>query len=140
MSQGDRQAESAGKGRTVVQWIAGGIGLTLTLALVALVAWRAIKPGELTPPSITVSVEHVHSSGAGYLVAFVARNSGDQTAAEVTVEGTLTASGTPEETSSATLNYVPGGSQRTGGLFFTSDPRKGKLDLRALRIYDSPKQ
>ena len=59
------------------------------------------------------------------------RRRGDEAAAELGVEGTIERGGQPLETSETTFDFVPSGSVREGGLFFTEDPR-GALTLRSL--------
>jgi len=92
MSDDEKDADPR-EGRTAAQWIAAGIGLTLSLALIALIAWRAIQPGELAPPAITISAQRTTAVGTGYRVEFVARNQGDETAAarELSAKGVATA-------------------------------------------------
>ncbi|HWU94867.1 MAG TPA: hypothetical protein VN029_04670 [Sphingomonas sp.] len=68
----------------------------------------------------------------GFLVEFEAINSGGETAAAVSIEGTLQAPGGVSQTAGTTLDYVAGGARVAGGLFFAHDPRKGRLTLRAL--------
>ena len=63
---------------------------------------------------------------------FQAQNAGGAAAAQVRIEGTLSAGGQAPETSSVILDYIPGHSAREGGLFFTQDPQSGNLTLRAL--------
>jgi uncharacterized protein (TIGR02588 family) len=66
----------------------------------------------------------------GHLVMIQATNVGEQTAAAVTVEGELKRNSRVERRT-ATFEYIPANSVKTGGLYFTSDPRSGALRLRA---------
>jgi uncharacterized protein (TIGR02588 family) len=59
-------------------------------------------------------------------------NLSPSTAAVVEVEGVLSRDGREVATSSMTLDYVPGHSERQGGLFFAQDPGAYDLELRAL--------
>jgi len=56
-------------------------------------------------------------------------NGGDATYADLEVEGTLRGTSGREERATATLDYLHGRSSREAGLFFTSDPARGTLDL-----------
>ena len=68
----------------------------------------------------------------GYLVQFRAFNQGGSAAAELTIEGGARQVRTAStETSEAVLDYVPARSGREGGLWFSGDPRAGRLTLRA---------
>lgn len=108
------------------------IGLALTLAVVGLLFHHALNDDD-RPPAVTVTAERtVALPGGGYVVEFAARNrSRTATAAQLHVEGRLIAAGV-SETAEATLDYVPARSVKRGGLYFTADPRQGRLDLRAI--------
>ena len=56
---------------------------------------------------------------------------GRSTAADVIVEGELQADTGRVEVSQTTLDYVPGGGDQRAGLYFTHDPRRLRLRLRA---------
>ena len=55
----------------------------------------------------------------------IVTNRSGQTAARVELEGRSGA-----ETSSASVDYVPGHSQAEAGLLFREDPRRGGLEVR----------
>ena len=88
------------------------------------------------PPAIIVEVDNVTSVAGGYRVEFRARNTGGSAGAQVEVEGRLSGGGA-DETSHVVFDYVPAHSVRPGGLFFTQDPRLGRLSVRA-RGYSAP--
>lgn len=115
-----------------LEWVASGIGLLLTVGLVALLAAEALKAPSGAPPSIEVRVVEVTPVDRGYVVEFAARNRRHATAAAVEIEGELARPGGEPERSRALLDYVPGHSERRGGLFFRRDPRAHALELRAL--------
>lgn len=81
------------------------------------------------PGPVTSVVKAVRSLGAGFLVELEARNAGDATYADLEVEGTLRGTSGREERATATLDYLHGRSSREAGLFFTSGPARGTLDL-----------
>jgi uncharacterized protein (TIGR02588 family) len=74
---------------------------------------------------------------AGYLVRFRAVNRGGQTAAGLLVRGDLKGEAEVVETSEARLDYLPGGSERQGGLYFRENPDRFRLEIRA-RGYERP--
>jgi uncharacterized protein (TIGR02588 family) len=113
-----------------LEWVASGVGLLLVLGLFGVIGWQAFN-GAATPPAITVEVENVAPVEGGYRVLFRARNSAGEAAAQVEIEGTVTTTGAPPETSRVVLDYIPGHSERRGGLFFTWDARAGDLTVRA---------
>lgn len=112
-----------------LEWAASGIGLLLTLGVFGFIGWQVL--GDATsPPVITVETTGVAPVADGYRVMFQARNIGGAAASKVRIEGTLSAGGTAE-TSSVVLDYIPGQSEREGGLFFTQAPQSGSLSVRA---------
>lgn len=107
-----------------------GLGLVL-LALVMgtlLVEGMSRPP---VPPDIAIAVQGIAPQPNGFLVRIKAINHGETTAAQVKIEGNLMLGNEPVETSELTLDFVPDGSEREGGLFFTRDPRAHTLTVRA---------
>lgn len=119
-------------GRPVIEWIAGGIGLVLTLVLFGFVGWQAVRSPEQTVPEIDVRVTSILPAGEGFLVEIIASNHSMQTAASVQVEGVISRAAGSTERSSTTFDYVPGHSEARGGLFFSSNPANEGISLRAL--------
>ena len=113
-----------------LEWCASGVGLLLTLCVFGFIGWQALDDAG-SPPVVTVDATNISSIQGGYRVMFQARNAGGAAAAQVRIEGTLSAGGHAPELSSVILDYIPGHSAREGGLFFTHDPRSGNLTLRA---------
>lgn len=117
-----------------LEWVASAVGLALTLAILGIIAREAYQgPGD-EPPMVEVRSERIVSAGGGrgWVVEFVAVNRSRSTAAAVQIEGRLSSDGREVATSGATLDYIPGRSERTGGLFFAQDPLAHDLKLRAL--------
>jgi len=113
-----------------LEWVASGIGLLLVLGIFSVIGWQVFS-GATTPPAITVEVETVAPVEGGHRVLFRARNAAGGAAAQVEIEGKLSAAGIDPETSRVVLDYIPGHSERRGGLFFTRDPRAGAVSVRA---------
>lgn len=116
----------------IFEWVAGGIGLLLTLALVGFIGWEAFTRTERAPPQVEIRLEEIRPVGQGYVVKIVAHNATGETAQAVEIEGTLMQGGREVEKSTVTLDYVPGGSSAHAGLYFTRNPASGQLQLRAL--------
>ena|SRR5215213_4455801 len=117
------------------EWVVGVLGALCVAGTIAFMGYEAVAR-ERTPPDLVVQVESVSRTTGGWLVEVRARNRGTTTAAQVKVEGELRGGGEPE-TREVTIDYVPGRSERTAGMIFTRDPRRGTLELRA-RGYDMP--
>lgn len=114
------------------EWLTAALGLLLVLGAIGYLGYEAVA-GDDRPPALTVVVDSVTRSGGVHQVHFTVRNTGDRAGAAVVVEGRLAgAAEGGEETSEVTLDHVPGRSERSGGLFFSSDPRAGRLELRPL--------
>ena len=121
----------------LLEWISAGIGLVLTLAIVALIGREALNGETAQPPAIEVVAGRVTPMRAGFVVEVTAINRSGGTAAEVEVEGQLKSGDESIEASRLTFDYVPGHAERKGGLFFTGDPRRHRLEVRALG-YQAP--
>lgn len=133
MRQDDRRSS---RGVSHLEWAASGLGLLLTLGLLAILGWQAWREPSEQLPAIMVEVLEIRETGGLHVVAVEARNSSPATAANVIVSGTLRQGERTVEQSEFTLDYVPGGSSRRGGLFFTSDPAALDLEVRALGYAD----
>lgn len=116
----------------LLEWISAAIGLALTLAIVVLIGRESLNGKTTQPPAIEVRAGRVTPMAAGFVVEVTAVNHSGGSAAAVQVEGALMSGETPVETSSLTFDYVPGRAERKGGLFFTQDPRRHRLEVRAL--------
>jgi uncharacterized protein (TIGR02588 family) len=105
--------------------IAGAILLAGALAF--MVRQALVSDGE--PGPVTFVVKEVRSVGSGFLVEVEARNRGGATYAELEVEGTLRDASGSAERATVRIDYLPPGSAREAGLFFRSDPARGRLEL-----------
>jgi uncharacterized protein (TIGR02588 family) len=114
-----------------LEWLAAGIGLVLTLGVLGSIGWQAFGDSS-APPAIVVEVMRVDAVEKGYRVEFRARNTAGSTAAQVEIEGKLAADGAEVETGHVVFDYIPGHSERKGGMFFTREPQLDRLTLRAL--------
>jgi uncharacterized protein (TIGR02588 family) len=90
-----------------------------------------------SPPDIDVALVSVQQNRNGYLAIVLARNHGGSTAKGLVVEGEVTNGAQVLERSQTTLDYAPPKSEKQAGLFFTLDPRRYQLKLRALG-YEEP--
>lgn len=112
-----------------LEWAAGAIGLLVALLLLAILGREAVSGKDDLVPILVAEVDRIVDTPAGHVVTVRVRNLSDQTAAAVQVEGKIKV-GQEEETSGATIDYVPGRSQATGGIIFSSDPRVSSLKIR----------
>ena len=113
-----------------LEWLASAIGLLLTLGVMAVIARDAFNGSEDMAPDIEVVGRAPERVGNRWLVRFDVHNRAPVTAAQVTIEGSLPGG----ETSTATIDYIPGRSTRGGGLVFSAEPRG--VQLRPLGFQD----
>lgn len=115
---------------SALEWLIAALGLLLVLGTTGYLVADALV-AEPSPPRIVVHADSVAALGpSGWLVRFTARNHGRETVGEVGIVGELRV-GADTLTARATLDYLPGRSERRGGLLFPADPRLGALRLRA---------
>jgi uncharacterized protein (TIGR02588 family) len=116
----------------VLEWISAGAGLLIAVALFAIIGSAALTGSEDVVPHLSAQVDGVVRAGNGHVVQVTIQNRSSRTAASVQIEGALKQGSASVETSSASIDYVPGHSQATGGLHFTRDPRAYQLELRVI--------
>lgn len=129
---GDPGAEAPKPQIPALEWIAATVGLAMTLGMFGVIGWGALKGNGERPPAVEAVVERITPVAAGYVVEVALRNHSPSTAAAVEIEGELMNDGAAVETSNATVDYVPGESVRRAGLFFTEDPGRHELEVRAI--------
>lgn len=133
----DGQSKDGGKEQpSRAEWVVGILCSVVVLVAVGYLFYRALT-GPSLPPLVTVEAERILPAGRGYLVELRIVNEGTGTAANLTVEGALMQDTVAVEKSTATIAFVPAETERRGGLFFTKDPRRYRLDLRPTG-YDRP--
>ncbi len=111
-----------------LEWFVAIIGLIMVAGAFGFIIYKAATDGN-KPPILKVNYSAPEKNDAGYLVKFEVENTGDETAADVVVEGKLM-KGTEEiETSSATFDYAPSQSKRGGGLYFKNNPQEFEFEI-----------
>lgn len=127
----DRARDADGAVSSTLEWVAAATGLLLTLAVLGLIVVEIVTGNDRAPPSVMVEVDSIARSPAGYIVEVRAVNGSEATAATVQIEGRLKVGEATVEQSQATIDFVPGFSERRAGLLFTRDPRLHELEVRA---------
>jgi uncharacterized protein (TIGR02588 family) len=112
-----------------METLAAVVGLALVLLVLGYLLLSAAQRPR-TPPDVVLRARQVVPVRAGWLVIVAVRNHGNRTAQSLEVTGELRTPGAPIETSTATLDYAPGRTEREVGLYFRGDPRAGTLELR----------
>ena len=104
------------------------IGLLLVAATLLFLVYDALNEKPETP-SPAIQVLGIEKQDSRYVVRIRVHNRGKSTAAAMRISGTLKQDGTPVEQSEIEFQYLPGGSSRQGGMFFSHDPRALTLEL-----------
>ena len=110
------------------RWLAS-LGVIFVLGSFAMLLRESSSAGGPVA-EIAIRVDEIVPSAHGYLVSLKIDNAGDATAASLTVEGVLMRGETAVETSLITVDYVAAESVRDAALFFSNDPRLGRLIVR----------
>ena len=120
------------------EWVVAGVSAIITLGAIAFLIYDAVSSPK-TPANVRVAVDSVVAAQANFTAHFTAHNVGGATGANVLVAGELRSptDSAMIERSTVELKFVPARSQRSGGLFFTHDPRRYRLQVRA-EGYDAP--
>ena len=112
------------------EWVVGGIGFVFVVASIGFMLYQAFVVDEVAP-EIVFETEEIVRSGGSYLVKIQVANHGELVVAGLVIEGILQDGAEEVEISETTIDYVPAGSQRKAGLFFTRNPQEFDLQLRA---------
>ena len=102
--------------RPLLQWAAAAFGALVTLAIIGVVLWEAVQPPN--PPILSARIVDVIPAKSGFVAEVKVVNDGLNTAGAVNISGFLN-----DQTSTATVDYVPGHGHATAYLLFRSDPR-----------------
>lgn len=136
MSARPGRKEPLARRTALAEWVAAGLGLVLTLAVLGYTILEGLQ-GEQAPPDLSVAAGAPTPTGHGFVVPITVSNASSATASAVEVSGRLETPGRPPEERRASFAYVPGEGQASGGLVFEGDPRAGRLTLRA-EGYEEP--
>lgn len=112
--------------------VVAALGAVVVAAALGVMVHAAIVTRRDPIPRIVVEVDTVVAHGAGFVTRLRVRNDGGATAAQVLVHGELHGNDGVVERSETTVDYVPGRSTRRTGLLFTNDPRRHRLEVRAV--------
>lgn len=108
--------------------IAGALGVLLLIGAFGYLLY-AEAVSEAIAPDVAIERQAVQPSGDGFVVPLKVHNRNSFSAAKLKIRGELRSSGGGVETSETELDYLPGYSSRTAGLFFRHDPAGGALTI-----------
>lgn len=110
-------------GHPLLQWAMAALGAVITLTAIGIVVWEAVQP--TAPPALSARIVAVQSTAAGHVATVRVQNDGDETAAAVDIEGVL-----GDQTTTASLDYVPGHGHAKAYLRFDADPRAASVSVK----------
>ena len=110
-------------------WATAALGLLLVALAAGFMFYQEFARDD-SPPLVAIVIEGITPSGDDYVVQIGVTNRGHSVAAGLVIEGTLSENSSAVETSTITMDYLPSGSQRKAGLYFSRDPRKFRLQVR----------
>ncbi len=115
---------------SATEWIAAGMGLALTLAVIGYTVWEGVTEDN-GPPRLQVLSEPSEAIAGGFVVPIVVSNASHATAADVQVSGVLEDATGVVEARRTSFAYVPGRGTAEGGLIFRHNPASYRLRLDA---------
>lgn len=118
-----------------LEWLSGLVSAALILALIGYIGWNAVTE-EMEPPEFAIEATGMGRVSGGYRITFDIENRANTTAAAVIVRGELARGEETVETVDVTFDYVPGQSQSSGAILFSTDPGSARLTLRAIGYAD----
>ena len=125
-----KQEDNETRQTPFLEWVFAVIGLILVVGVIGFLIYE-IATDQGKPPDLSVKIEEIIPNSNGFLVKFALENTGDETAADVTVEGEIKKGTESLEKGDVTVDYVPSHSEKKGGMFFTEDPRSNEFKIRA---------
>ena len=135
VSKSEDDQEGYSQPISAMEWIVSALGAILVCVMIGSTLYQGVR--STSPyPEVSVEVEHVENLAAGYHVVFNAQNTGDATAAQVTIQGQLIRDGLSIETVSVTLDFVPAQSEARGGMLFENNAGELELKIRAVSYTD----
>jgi uncharacterized protein (TIGR02588 family) len=118
-----------------MEWLTGFVSAALIATLIGYVGWNALTE-RMEPPEFAIEATGMERMTGGYRITFDIENRANTTAAAVVVRGELVRGEESVETVDVTFDYVPGESQSSGAILFTTDPGSAQLTLRAIGYTD----
>ena len=113
----------------ISEWIAASIGVVLVAASIAILVHGAMT-SPASAPRLAIRVTSIERAGEEFLVILEVTNDGGSTAADARIKAELRVHGVAVEHSETTIDFVPPKSTRRAGVFFSREPRAGRLALR----------
>ncbi|MBP8252806.1 MAG: hypothetical protein KAX40_10610 [Herpetosiphon sp.] len=118
--------------RTTAEWVSLVIAIVLVVGIVGTIGWLWATDAN-DPPQFSIEKGETRQANNVYYLDLTVKNDGDQTASEVTLEGTIVLDGEPE-TAQTTFDFFPGHSEREATLIFSQDPQDADLRVISYQV------
>lgn len=112
-----------------LEWLLGVFGLLLLGSAVSFLIREGLIQDE-RPGAVSVTVTETRKAGSAYVVRFTVHNNGSQTLSHLHLTARLTEGSGQVESGQAFIDYLPGHSQREGGIYLKHDPGRYALEIR----------
>jgi uncharacterized protein (TIGR02588 family) len=124
-SEPKTQAGAHEEPRSTAEWLSLIISLLILLGIIGLVLAMWANSAS-APAQFTLEPGDVRQANGLYYLPVTIANTGDETAAQVMLEGIVTA-GEDEEEATTTIDFLPGHAQAEAVLIFSHDPSDAEL-------------
>ena len=135
MSSTHRQRHTEADNPHWMEWLTGLVSAALIATLIGYVGWNAATD-VMVPPEFAIEATGMERMTGGYRITFDIENRANTSAAAVIVRGELLRGDESVESVDVTFDYVPGESQSSGAILFSTDPGSAQLTLRAIGYTD----
>ena len=123
MSKNDDRRQKHQDKKNILEWAVFYSSLSLIIAILGYLVYQTLNVTPGSPDLVVIYVAHP-SPNAPYRYHLTIQNEGHETAEEVSIEMVLQRNGTPLETGTMQLAYVPKESKREGWINFSEDPNE----------------
>jgi uncharacterized protein (TIGR02588 family) len=134
-SEKNTEAKTTKQGTSGLEWGVAAIAGVLFVVMVGYMVVEGFATAE-NRVEIQIIASPAVRQGNAFAVRFDARNIGNQTASSLVVRATLSEGDREVETAEVTIDYLPGRSSAFGGFWFSNDPSRLKVDIRAVSYLD----
>ncbi|MES2459164.1 MAG: hypothetical protein V4671_01175 [Armatimonadota bacterium] len=129
--------ESSNLPRSGAEWTSLIVALLLVLGVIGVIVALWIQD-KGAPATFRVEKGAVRKAGNQYYLPVTVTNEGDATAAQVTVQGTLTGrnpnSSVDDEEATTTFDFVPAHAAADGVLIFRADPTEAEVQVTSYQL------